>query len=98
MNEIIPTCDNGEMTDKEKAIRAGKTCGRCAKKFPPHTPLLIVEIALEPGKIIPANTKGGVALVICQNPKSDEFQRVLNIFCGCEQYQQAVIKEEVIKR
>ena len=94
MNEIIPTCDNGEMTDKEKAIRAGKTCGRCAKKFPPHLPL---SIEMPPqSNIAQPGQKPGVAVCICQNPKSDEFQRVLNIFCGCKHCQ--VIKEQVAER
>ncbi len=87
--------DNGEMTEKEKAIREEKTCGKCAKKFPPHLPLMMIEIPLEPGKIIPANTKGAVALCICHNPKSDEFQRVVNIFCGCKHCQK--LPEPVLK-
>lgn len=81
---------NGEMTEKEKAIREKRICGMCKWRLPGHAPILL-PIPNPPGTLVRPQTITAVPILLCSNPHSENFMKILGINCSCEVFENAKV-------
>ncbi len=78
--------DNGELSDGEKAIQTGHVCGACESRYPEGKIMAIAMITppklISNGKLPPPE---GTMVVLCSNPKSNNYQHILSVHGTCNQ-------------